>query len=171
MQTLQNGAQVPTNSDPYKLTEDLAKMGDTLNVIHRVNSKAERDALHDKYPGMTVVRLDLAETPLETFDGTNWSISDVPWTNMPMALGFGHFTGAGWSGLKYAVRNGWFIVAGAVTRVQPWPTEITCAVVPAEYKPGVKIQGAGCSVEPTVGNVLLAPGSNTASLSATWPLF
>lgn len=72
MQTLPNGVEVPTNSDTYKLTEDLANMGKTANVITRVSSTGERDGLPDKYSGMTVVRLDLVGLPLEIWDGTTW---------------------------------------------------------------------------------------------------
>lgn len=72
MQILQNGAQVPTNSDTYKLTEDMATMGATLNVIIPVQNKDARDALENKFPGMTVARLDLPGVPKETYDGTNW---------------------------------------------------------------------------------------------------
>jgi len=171
MQTLQNGIEVPTNSDTYKLTEDLAKMGDTSNVAIPVQNKDARDALDGKFPGMIVCRLDLPNAPLETYDGTDWSPSDTPWTTVGLAWGFAHFTDGGWSGLKYAVRNGWFMLDGAIKRDTAWPNETTCAVVPGGFKPGVKIQGTGCSVEPTVGNIILSAGSGTASISATWPLF
>ena len=96
---------------------------------------------------------------------------DVPWTTMPLVMGFAHFTAAGWSGLKYAVRDGWFIVNGAVRRDNAWPGETTCAVVPGQYKPAVKVAGVVCSVEPTVGNIIIPAGSSAVSFSATWPLF
>ena len=57
-QTRPNGAKVPTNSDEYQLTQDLAAMADSLNVIIKVSSKAERDAL-PAADGWTVFRLDL----------------------------------------------------------------------------------------------------------------
>ena len=172
MQTLQNGIEVPTNSDTYKLTEDLAKMGDTTNAVVPVPTLAARDAL-DEYPGLTVVRLDLARAPLETFDGTNWSPSDVPWTNVSLAGGFEHWTLNGWSGMKYAVRNGWVILNGAVTKDTAWAGDATCGVIPASLRPAVRIQGsAGVQVEPSAGNVsLLAGGPGPVSFSATWPLF
>lgn len=173
MQTLQNGIQVPTNSDPYKLTEDLAKMGATSNVVIPVQTKDVRDALADKFGGMTVSRLDLPNAPLETYDGTDWSPSDVPWTNVSLAGGFNHWTTNGWSGMKYAVRNGWVILNGAVTRATAWPGDATCGVMPAALRPAVRVQGsAGVQVEPTAGNVsLLAGGPGPVSFSATWPLF
>lgn len=71
MQTLQNGAEVPTNSDTYKLTEHLAKMGNTLNVVIPVPTQSVRDGLTGKYPGMTVARLDLGGR-LETYNGSGW---------------------------------------------------------------------------------------------------
>jgi hypothetical protein len=172
VQTLQNGIEVPTNSDTYKLTQDLANMGNKTNVAIPVESQAVRDALSGKFPGMTVARLDLPRCPLETYDGTKWSISDVPWANIPLAQGFDHFTGSGWSGIKYAVRNGWVIVNGAVYRADAWGDDTTCSVIPAAYKPSVKIQGSnGCNVEPTVGNITLGAGVGAKSFSATWPLF
>jgi hypothetical protein len=136
-----------------------------------VSSLAERDALA-AYDGLTVRRMDLADRPLQTHNGTAWSGSDVPWTDIPLAQGFNYFTGSGWSGLKYAVKNGWVMVNGAVTRDTPWPADITCAVIPSAYKPAIRIQGGGSSqVEPTVGNITIGAGSNTASFSLTWPLF
>jgi len=173
MQTLQNGIEVPTNSDTYKLTEHLANMGDKSNVVIPVASKDVRDALLDKYPGMTVARTDLPRCPLETYDGTNWSPSDVGWTNVPLAGAFDHWTTNGWSGMKYAVRNGWVILNGAVTRATAWAGDATCGVMPASLRPAVRIQGsAGVQVEPTAGNIsLLAGGPGPVSFSATWPLF
>lgn len=73
-QTRQNGIVVPTNSDPYNLTADLAKAADSTNVLIPVTSQAVRDAL-TKHPGLTVVRLDLTGTPLETWDGSAWSLA------------------------------------------------------------------------------------------------
>lgn len=171
MQTLQNGARVPTNSDPYKLTEDLAAMGDTLNVIIPSPTKEFRDALEDKFPGMTVSRLDLPDAPLQTFDGTSWSPDDVPWTNLQMAQAFDPVTTEGWSGLKYAVKNGWVIINGAVKRATAWPTGITCAVLPASIRPAVRIQGTNSGYVGPEGNVSLAAGSVAVSISLTYPLF
>lgn len=173
MQTLQNGIEVPTNSDLYKLTEDLAKLGDTSNVVIRVVSQAARDALEDPYAGMTVARLDLPGCPLETHDGTKWPVSNTGWTNVPLAGGFDHWIANGWAGMKYAVKNGWVILNGAVTRDTAWAGDATCGVIPAALKPVVRVQGSGgVQVEPTAGNVsLLAGGPGPVSFSATWPLF
>ena len=71
MQILQNGIEVPTNSDPYNLTADLAEMGDSINVIIPVVSKAARDAL-TKHIGLTVTRLDLLGLPIQIWDGSKW---------------------------------------------------------------------------------------------------
>jgi hypothetical protein len=75
MQTLPNGIEVPTNSDTYKLTEHLANMGNTSNVITKVATQADRDALPDPQAGDVVVRLDLPGCPLERYDGTTWKPS------------------------------------------------------------------------------------------------
>jgi hypothetical protein len=71
MQTLQNGIKVPTNSDAYNPTADLAAMGKSANVIIPVNSQAARDNLTDKFVGMTVRRLDFRGT-LEWWNGSSW---------------------------------------------------------------------------------------------------
>lgn len=73
-QTRPNLAKVPTNSDEYNLTDDLATMADSLNVLIPVASQAARDALPKKV-GLTVIRLDLTGTPLETWDGSAWSLA------------------------------------------------------------------------------------------------
>lgn len=78
-----NKIQVPTNSDAWtNLTTDLATMADSANVVIRVASQAERDAL-TKVAGLTVVRTDLPGDPIQTCDGTNWSTQQVPkvWAN------------------------------------------------------------------------------------------
>ena len=71
MQTLQNGIEVPTNSDEYDLTADLAGMGNTANVIVRVASAAARDAL-TKTAGLTVYRTDTGR--LEVWNGARWAV-------------------------------------------------------------------------------------------------
>lgn len=78
MQTLDNGIEVPTNSDPYNLTADLANMGDSANVIIPVPSKTARDNLPDKYAGMTVSRTDVPGSPLEIYNGTAWNRQVAP---------------------------------------------------------------------------------------------
>jgi hypothetical protein len=173
MQILENGTQVPTNGDPYNLTDDLAEMGITAGSVYKVASESARDALTTVSAGSVVSRTDLPSAPLETFDGTNWSVSDSDWTNVPLAGGFTHWTTNGWSGMKYAVRNGWVILNGAVTKDTAWAGDATCGVIPASLRPAVRIQGsAGVQVEPTAGNVsLLAGGPGPVSFSATWPLF
>lgn len=97
------------------------------------------------------------------------TVADVPWTNLSTVQGFVPFTTSGWSGVKYAVKNGWVIINGAVSRSAAW-ADLTGAVMPAAYKPVVKVAGAGCEVEPTAGNVVIKTGSGSVSFSATWPL-
>jgi len=138
-----------------------------------VSSQAERDAL-SLYDGLRVLRLDIIGHPVETYDLTasKWTVSDASWTDVPLAGGFTYWTSNGWSGMKYAVRNGWVILNGAVTNTGAWAADATCGVMPAALKPAVRIQGSGVQVEPTAGNIsLLAGGPGPISFSATWPLF
>jgi len=72
MQTLQNGIEVPTNSDDYALTEDLANMGNKSNVVILVADATARDALTE-YEGMVVYRLDLSR--LEAWNGARWAVT------------------------------------------------------------------------------------------------
>jgi len=100
MQTLQNGIEVPTNSDPYNLTDDLAGMGATSNVIIPVSTTAQRDALTDKFIGMTVRRLDFRGT-LEWWDGSGWvserGVAYTPiWTGVTDFGTGGSLTGTYW---------------------------------------------------------------------------
>lgn len=97
------------------------------------------------------------------------TLADVPWTSLTTVQGFVPLTSSGWAGVKYSVRNGWVIINGAVSRPSAW-AELTCAVMPPSLKPQIKIAGSGCEVEPTVGNVVLQPGSGTRSFSVTYPL-
>jgi hypothetical protein len=71
-QTRPNKATTPINADAYNLTADLATMADSLNVIIKVASQSERDAL-TVTAGTSVARTDLAGAPLQTYDGTQWN--------------------------------------------------------------------------------------------------
>lgn len=70
-QTRPNGAIVPVGSDPYSLPSDMAIFADSLNLLIKVDSKAERDALVEPYEGMTVIRLDL-NGELNSYVGGAW---------------------------------------------------------------------------------------------------
>ena len=100
MQILQNGIEVPTNSDPYNLTDDLANMGKGANVIIAVSNQAQRDALTDKFVGMTVRRLDFRGV-LEWWDGSGWvserGVAYTPiWTGVTDFGTGGSLTGTYW---------------------------------------------------------------------------
>ena len=71
MQTLQNGIEVPTNSDEYALTQHLANMGAKANVVVVVANAAARDAL-TKTTGLVVYRLDVAK--MEAWNGSRWAV-------------------------------------------------------------------------------------------------
>ncbi|MEO5317585.1 hypothetical protein PV761_03190 [Arthrobacter sp. CC3] len=172
MQTLYNGVEVFTNSDDYNLADDVAHALETANLIIRVPSLAVRDALPSPYAGMTVAREDLPGCPLETYDGSAWPVSDLAWTNLATVQGFTANITSGWAGIKYAVKNGWVIINGSVSRGTAWGADQTIAVIPSALKPAYKVQGSnGLQVEPTVGNITLGAGATAASFSATWPLF
>lgn len=73
MQTLPNGVDVPTNSDPYNLTDDLAGAFLDANTVVPVASEAARDTYRDSRPGKVsiVCRTDLTGLPLEIWDGSS----------------------------------------------------------------------------------------------------
>jgi hypothetical protein len=71
MQTLENGIEVPTNSDDYALTQHLAGMGDTSNVVTLVADVTARNALVT-FEGRVVYRLDISR--LEAWNGARWAV-------------------------------------------------------------------------------------------------
>lgn len=83
---LYNGAEVPTNSDDYALTEDLAKMCLSLNIPVPVNNQAERDGLTALLGGplkvgTMVLRKDQSLF-IEKWDGSSWKTSGhSEWTS------------------------------------------------------------------------------------------
>jgi len=79
MQTLQNGITVPTNGDPYNLTDDVAEAFSDSNVNIIVPSQVAEDALV-KFLGMTIIRSDQAGMPHYTWDGDEFLRKD-PKTN------------------------------------------------------------------------------------------
>lgn len=108
MQILQNGIEVPTNSDSYNLTDDLANMGNTANVVILAANQAARDAL-TPYDGLSVRRLDLAGRPTETYDGAAWHRSPVVTSGTPVSDGF------------------WAITGGLTKTVTDGPTQVTAS--------------------------------------------
>lgn len=173
MQTLYNGVEVFTNGDPYNLADDTAHAFSTANMVIRVASKEARDALPAPYAGMTVSRIDLPGAPLEVHDGTAWPISDtgaVTLAVLPEHL-FVPVTSSEWAGITYAVRNGIVTLNGAVTRGTAWDHDQTIARMPVELRPTFRVQGTGCQIIPSTGDIRLPAGGISASFSATWPLY
>lgn len=84
MQTLQNGIPVPTNSDPYNLTADIAAAFNAADVVIDVASKTDRDALA-KRDGMAVARRDLGGV-IEV-----WDANMAKWTR---GIQHAEFTGS-----------------------------------------------------------------------------
>jgi len=73
-QTLKNKVVVPTNSDEYDLTADLATAFLGANVVIPIGSSSERTTLQTAgvMTGQCIVRTDLPGQPIETWNGTKW---------------------------------------------------------------------------------------------------
>lgn len=73
-QTLKNKVTVPTNSDPYDLTADLAEAFLDANLVIPIGSSAERTTLQTAgvMTGQCIIRTDLPGQPIETWNGTKW---------------------------------------------------------------------------------------------------
>lgn len=73
-QTLKNKVVVPTNSDEYDLTADLATAFLSANVVIPIASTTERNALTalGVMTGQCIIRTDLPGQPMETWNGTKW---------------------------------------------------------------------------------------------------
>lgn len=73
-QILKNKVTVPTNSDEYDLTDDLAEAFLGANVVIPIGSNAERSALTTVgvMTGQCIIRTDLPGQPIETWNGTKW---------------------------------------------------------------------------------------------------
>lgn len=84
-QTLYNGADVPTNSDAYNLTDDLAKLCLSLNIPIPVSNQAQRDGLAALAGGTLkigtmVLRKDQSMF-VEKWDGSSWkTLGHSEWT-------------------------------------------------------------------------------------------
>ncbi|ALV45837.1 hypothetical protein MB46_10430 [Arthrobacter alpinus] len=136
-----------------------------------VRSLAERATITATAPGLSVARLDLPGVPLETWDGTKWPVSDIPWTNLGMAQGFTPVIGSNWAGMRYRVKDGWFVASGAVQRASSWPVDQVFALIPAALRPGTRIQGSNCQFAFTDGNLSMdAAGSVARAVYIAWPL-
>lgn len=135
-----------------------------------VRSLADRNALAT-WPGLQVIRLDLPAAPIETHNGTKWSVSDVPWTPLSMVQGFTPVTTSDWPGMRYRVKNGVFTANGAVSRTWAWGADQVFALIPAAYRPGFRVQGANCQYQHTDGNLSFDTAGSTARAAfITWPL-
>lgn len=134
-QTRANKVTVPTNSDAWNLTGDLATMADSSNLVIPVASQTERDAL-TKAAGLTVSRTDLPGAPLQTCDGTGWSILN----GLPILTNTPH-TGSG-TGLLGNLQTGAaraYIQSGSNT-VTPDVNGYASIVMPTTYPNGVIAQ-------------------------------
>ncbi|GAA3399420.1 hypothetical protein [Pseudarthrobacter polychromogenes] len=157
MQTLENGIKVPTNSDDYDLTNDLAEMGDTTNVIVLVSGQTQRDGL-TKYSGLTVRRLDLAGCPTEVWDGAKWHRSPVIASTELVEDGFWDING----GLMRTVTDGFTQVTASFQMTRTGPdipvttgdSVIIIGAIPAGFRP------------PSNASFIAVVHSNTGSLYA-----
>lgn len=100
-QTLYNGAEVPTNSDDYNLTEDLVTLCLSLNIPIPVDTQAARDGLAALAPGgvlpigTMVFRKDQSMF-VEKWDGTNWkTAAHCEWTRSGQVVPSGSVWGVG----------------------------------------------------------------------------
>lgn len=159
MQILQNGIEVPTNSDPYNLTDDLANMGNTANVIRLAPNQDARDAF-DKYDGLSVRRLDLTGRPTETWDGATWNRSPVVTSGSPVSDGFWSITG----GLTKTVTDGPTQVTasfqmrrtGSAITVNTADSVLIINAIPAGFRPAVN-NAFITSVNDNIGNLYAQP--------------
>jgi len=175
MQILQNGVEVPTNSDPYNLTDDLANLGLTSNVIIPVTTQAQRDALTDKFVGMTVRRLDFRGT-LEYWDGSGWvserGIAYTPiWSGVADFGSGGSLTGTYWvRGDQVTVRAKAKFGDSALSDAGAMGTGAVFCPLPAGYPiAGVENVTLGTGFHVTAGGIIsslvvFASNSTTASV-------
>lgn len=69
-----------------------------------VYTAAERDAIPDKYDGLTVQRRDLPGRPLETYDGTNWFRDEaIGWNSLGAWTTPNGTISRRWNGSKWEV--------------------------------------------------------------------
>jgi hypothetical protein len=178
VQILQNGVEVPTNSDPYNLTDDLANLGLTSNVIIPVTSQAQRDALAGKFVGMTVRRMDFRGT-LEYWDGSGW-VSERGVAYTPLWSGVADFgeggalTGTYWvRGDQVTVRAKAKFGETAGTDAEAMGTGAVFCPLPAGYPiAGVENVTLGTGFHVTAGGIIsslvvFASNSTTASVWAS----
>lgn len=99
MQTLKNKVVVPTNSDEYDLTADLAAAFLGANVVIPIGSAAERTALTalGVMTGQCIIRTDQPGQPIETWNGTKWldyASGNIALGGLYQAFGAGYGTPA-----------------------------------------------------------------------------
>lgn len=175
MQTLQNGIEAPTNSDPYNLTDDLANFGKTANVIIPVSNQAQRDALTDKFVGMTVRRLDFRGV-LEWWDGSGWvskrGVAYTPiWSGVADFGSGGSLTGTYWvDGDQVTVRAKAKFGDSALSDADAMGTgAVFCPLPPGYPIAGVENVTLGTGFHVTAGGIIsplvvFASNSTTASV-------
>jgi hypothetical protein len=96
-QTLKNKVVVPTNSDEYDLTADLATAFLGANVVIPIASSAERTTLQTAgvMTGQCIIRTDLPGQPIETWNGTKWldyASGNITLGSLYQAFGAGYGT-------------------------------------------------------------------------------
>lgn len=106
-----NKTTTPAGSDGWNLTPNIGTALDTANVVIPC-SLAERDALAPPtgmYPGIVVIRTDVAGLPLEKWNGTAWVRQAV--VDSAAVVNDGN----------------WTITGGMMRQVAPGLTQVTAA--------------------------------------------
>ncbi|AYN57874.1 virion structural protein [Arthrobacter phage Faja] len=151
-----------------------------------VYSSAERDAL-TKYDGLAVRRMDLSRRPVETWDGSAWSLGDYYETSATVtSFSTGWSATAGYAPKVYRQGNRVFL-EGAVTLGSgaDWSSILT---IPAGFRPsanaflGANVSSTGAAaVELTIGStgVIGSPDTyrtgslasgNVLPVKGSWPV-
>lgn len=178
-QTLANGIVVPTNPDNFaNLTNDLATMGNSANVVIQVANQAARDALTKK-TGLLVLRMDTGS--VEYCDGTNWYAvaPQVPLGHMGRTAGFMALTttptvvgmSAGQilrGGVTYANNALTVPITGLYEiRIRAYASGSTAGqYVNAVYRNGTALSGAGIYIAKPDGQDYTSSAVVTTSLTA-----
>lgn len=140
--TTWNKGKAPAGGDGWSLTPDVRLAVESLNVPVPVADAAERDGITPplgKYPGMMVVRTDVAGFPIEVWDGAAWIRQPVVTAGAVVPDGLWTITGGYLktvvNGLTQVTATLQMVRTGSNMTINVADTTLTSAIVPAGFRP------------------------------------
>lgn len=101
---------------------------------------------------------------------TGWLLITDPGSVLTFGAGWSGYNGAGWTGLRYRVKNGVFYLNGAAAKGS-WGVDEAVVNIPVELRPSFQVEGSSVRYRPASNAVcMMGAGSAASALEIHWPV-